>query len=98
MKGEVFAEAGGERSRSLVRVRARAEARKQARSEGRQGGSRVDQQSARWAWPECVSQLGIQATSYLICSFSFTTRPSRKEQRYQAETSFIDTNRRSSLR
>ena len=35
---------------------------------------------------------------YRICSFSLTTRPSRKEQRYQAETSFIDTNRRSSLR
>ena len=31
-------------------------------------------------------------------NFSFTTRPSRERQRYQAETSFIGTHRRSSLR
>ena len=39
-----------------------------------------------------------QPAAQRMWNFSFTTRPSRERQRYHAETSFIGTHRRSSLR
>lgn len=51
------------------------------------------------AWGTEVKDLrGAQTALQRMWNFSLTTRPSRTRQRYQAETSFMGTQRRSSLR